>query len=100
MLPPAGVYASLCMIEDRTYRGMSDLGTRPTVEAAGSLGLETHLFDCEEDLYGKTAQVVLLQYIRAERRFPDTEALKAQLEQDRKTVLVFFAAQEEKEEKA
>ena len=44
--------------------------------------METNLFDCSEDLYGKQAEVSLLKFLRPEQKFASIDALKNQLDHD------------------
>ena len=81
LLPPEGVYYSEVVIEDRKYYGMTNIGYKPTVDGSFR-GVETYLFGINENLYGKTAEVRLCKFRRAERRFPDVNTLKAQMELD------------------
>ena len=69
--------------------GAANLGLNPTFRDdahAGSgrepLMLEVHLFDFDRDLYGRTLRVAFVHRLRDERRFPNVEALKAQIERD------------------
>lgn len=87
-----GVYAALVRIGDATYRAMLNIGTRPTIGNDPERFAEAHLFDFSGDIYGQTATVSLLSYIRPERRFPDIESLKRQLELDRQAILDYFAS--------
>lgn len=84
LLPPNGVYYSKVVIggEGREYRGISNVGCKPTVSAAGRIGIETYLYDFEGDLYGKDITVMLLAFRRPERKFEDAEALRRQMETD------------------
>jgi len=81
ILPPFGVYISRIHIRGKEYKGISNLGCKPTVDG-DFVGIETYLYDCEEDLYGAQARVELLQMLRPEVRFPSVEALREQLERD------------------
>ena len=90
LLPPNGVYASAVEIGGRTYHGMTNIGTRPTVSGIET-GVETHLFDVEEDLYGKEEKVELLHYTRPEADYGSLEALKARLMKDKDEIRAWFA---------
>ena len=71
---------------------MANTGLRPTVEdrTDGDFIIEVNIFDFNGDLYGKTLKVWFLDRIRDEEKFKGLEALKAQLEQDRKKVKEYF----------
>jgi riboflavin kinase/FMN adenylyltransferase len=62
--------------------GVASLGVRPTVRADGKPTLEVHLFDFTADLYGRHLRVEFLAKIRDEERYPDLDALKAQIARD------------------
>lgn len=79
--PRRGVYAVEAAVEGEVLPGVANFGRRPTVGAAAPL-LETHLFGFDGDLYGKTIEVSLLDFIRDERKFDGLEALKAQISAD------------------
>ena len=82
LLPGNGVYAVEADVLGRTYRAMTNIGTRPTV--GGSVRtIETHILDFDEDIYGLPLRVRFLRRIRDEVRFPSLEALRQQLTKDR-----------------
>jgi riboflavin kinase / FMN adenylyltransferase len=59
-----------------------NLGVRPTIAAELALSAEAHIFDVQEDLYGKTLLVELHGLIRSEKKFESLDALKAQIALD------------------
>ncbi len=80
--PAAGVYAVRVDVGDGVWRdGVANHGVRPTV-GVGAAPLEVHLFADPGDLYGRTLRVALVARLRGERRFPDLDALRAQIAQD------------------
>ena len=81
LLPPNGVYFSSTQIGGRTWNGITNIGTKPTV-AGDQVTAETHLFGCSADLYGKEASVELLHYHRPEDRFSSVTELKEHMEAD------------------
>jgi riboflavin kinase/FMN adenylyltransferase len=65
------------------YRGVANLGFRPTVSAGKSERLlELHLFDLDREIYGEEMEVRFLRYLRSEQKFPNVEALRAQIASD------------------
>ena len=92
MINNPGVYACQTMIDGKPYNAMANTGLRPTVEdrTDGDFIIEVNIFDFNGDLYGKTLKVWFLDRIRDEEKFKGLEALKAQLEQDRKKVKEYF----------
>ena len=81
-IPRAGVYVTDVIIDGKCYRGVTNIGTHPTVDAAAPLNCETYLLDFCGDLYGKTATVHFLHFIRPEQRFDSVEQLRLQIEAD------------------
>lgn len=78
LLPPFGVYITRSMIGDRDFGGITNIGTKPTVNGE-FVGIETHLFSCNLNLYGKNARVELLKFQRKEKKFASVEELKRQI---------------------
>ena len=86
-LPRAGVYRTRVTVDGKAHLALSDVGTRPTVEGAGEVRLETFIPDFSGDLYGKTLRVAFLSRIRDERRFASPGALAAQIAKDLEAVI-------------
>lgn len=82
--PPAGVWAVHAQVGGRQFRGVANLGFRPTVveAAAPGLRLEVHLFDFNEVIYGAQLSVQFIERIRAEVRFDSVAALQSQIADD------------------
>lgn len=81
-LPKKGVYVSMTKIKDKSFRSVTNIGCRPTLEKEGLPNAETHILAQTGDLYGKEIAVSLYAFLRDERCFASKEALKAQLERD------------------
>ncbi|HNE80333.1 MAG TPA: bifunctional riboflavin kinase/FAD synthetase [Flavobacteriales bacterium] len=82
LLPADGVYAVEVDLRDGVYKGMLNIGLRPTVEGRDRT-VEVNIFDLDRDLYGEPITVRLRHRLRAEVRFSGLDALKAQLLLDR-----------------
>lgn len=81
--PPNGVYAAEARIDGELYRGVINLGIRPTVsEAKSERVLETHLFNFNRDIYGCDVEVRFLKFLRPEKKFESIDALVQQIRQD------------------
>ncbi len=78
LLPPFGVYITRNLIGDRDFGGITNIGTKPTVNGE-FVGVETHLFSCNLNLYGENERVELLKFLRKEKRFDSVEQLKGQI---------------------
>lgn len=82
LLPPNGVYYSRAEIGEKTYRGISNVGYKPTVSEEQVMGVETYLYDFAGEVYDRDMTVELLAFRRAERAFASVEALRRQIEAD------------------
>ena len=82
LVPGRGVYVVEAEVLGKKYRGMTNIGLRPTV-GGSSTTIETHILDFDEDIYGLPLRVTFLRRLRDEVHFPSLEALKGQLEKDR-----------------
>ena len=74
------VYVTEVRLGDRSYRGVTNVGVKPTIEGKNPVGVETHLLDFAGDLYGKVVTVEFLTRIREERKFSSIEALKEEMQ--------------------
>ena len=82
LVPGRGVYVVEVEVLGKKYRGMTNIGLRPTV-GGSSTTIETHILDFDEDIYGLPLRITFLRRLRDEIHFPSLDALKAQLELDR-----------------
>lgn len=89
-LPPFGVYVSRVRVDGRFYRGVSNIGKKPTLAGESPVGVETFLVGFYKDLYGKNIEIQLFHFVRPEKKFESLDALKAQIERDKQTTLRYF----------
>ena len=82
LVPARGVYCVEVKVLGETYRGMTNIGMRPTVGGTVQ-SIETHILDFDEDIYGLPLTVTFLRRLRDEAHFPSLEALKEQLAKDK-----------------
>jgi len=82
LLPPNGVYSSETIIDGEIVLGVTNIGTKPTVNDGKIISVETNLFDFNQNVYGKTIEVCLKHFQRPEMKFDSVEALKKQMESD------------------
>lgn len=88
--PQYGVYAARVHLDGAVFAGVANLGVKPTVNGHTPL-LETHILGVDGDFYGKTVQVDLLHFLRAEQKFEDIPALSAAIHQDIQWAKGYFA---------
>ena len=78
--PVRGVFAvTMIGSMNREWRGVANVGIRPTFGGTPHFLLEVHLFDCEADLYGRNVEVRFHEKIRDEHRFESVDELKLQI---------------------
>ena len=88
--PLEGIFAVTVDGLGPTRQGAASIGVRPTVDGKEPL-LEVHLFDFDEDIYGRLLTVTLRWKIREERRFPSLQAMKEEIERDIEKTRAFFS---------
>ena len=80
-VPRYGVYAAEVMVDGRRYRGVTNIGVKPTMQD-NYLTCETYLLDFSGDLYEKTVGVSLIHFLRPETRFSSAAELSEQIHKD------------------
>lgn len=87
VMPKFGVYASFAEIDGRVYRGVTNIGVKPTLDSSGIPLAETHFPGFKGDIYGKDLNLRLAGFVRPEMKFPSSERLREQILSDVKTVM-------------
>jgi len=82
LIPKGGVYAVDVLLRDQCFKGMLNIGTRPTVFGRNQT-IEVHIIDFEKDIYGETLILKFRKRIRDEHKFASIAELKTQLENDK-----------------
>ena len=82
LVPGRGVYVVEVQVLGKTWRGMTNVGLRPTVGGTFTT-IETHILDFDEDIYGLPITITFLRRLRDEIHFPSLEALREQLDRDK-----------------
>jgi riboflavin kinase/FMN adenylyltransferase len=81
LVPKHGVYVTQVFCEGRHYGGILNIGYNPTF-GEEQLVAETHIFDFNQDIYGKPIKVNLLKFLRSEKKFSGAEELAEQIKKD------------------
>ena len=89
LLPPNGVYFTESLIGGKLRRGITNIGTKPTVDGH-FIGVETYYFDLSEDLYDRELTVSLRHFQRPEKKFDSLVELRDQISKDRENGRMFF----------
>lgn len=82
IIPLDGVYAVVCQIKDTNYKGIMNIGFKPTVDEDQKRTVEIHLFDYEKDIYGQDLRTKVIERIRDEVKFNSLKELKSQILKD------------------
>jgi len=86
LIPENGVYEVAVRVEGEWFRGMCNVGLRPTVGGT-TRTVETHIFDFDRNIYGLPLRIEFIRRIREERHFPSLEALSRQLQEDKDCII-------------
>jgi len=82
LLPPFGVYTSEAEIEGKVFKGITNIGVKPTVTNDKVVTVETFLYNFNQDVYGNRANVRLFEFMRPEMKFEGIDELKRQMKKD------------------
>ena len=82
IIPRFGAYKSYVRINGKIYRGITNIGVRPTVSDNENVVMETYIIDFSGDLYGQKIAVSLVKFLRDERKFSSLDELKKQISED------------------
>ena len=88
--PVRGVFAVKVHFDNKTYGGVANLGSRPTLNGQ-RLQLETHIFEFNQDLYGKRIDVEFIGKLRDENKFANFAQLKQQIQSDAEEAIACLA---------
>jgi riboflavin kinase/FMN adenylyltransferase len=87
LIPMNGVYAIRMELKGKVYNGMLNIGFRPTIDSSSAVKtIEAHLFDVSGDFYDEPVVIHFVKRVRDEMKFSGLEALKQQLEKDKKLI--------------
>ena len=89
LLPREGVYITRTRLGEKAFESVTNVGHKPTV-GEHRLTVESHLLGFAGEIGGAEMEVEYLYRLRDERKFPDTTALKAQIQQDVRRAQRYF----------
>lgn len=94
LLPERGVYITRVYLPDgRSFPGVTNVGTRPTVSDSDAVSVETFLLDFDGDLYGQDIRLEFCRRLRSERKFASAQELKEQIQRNIQQTRDYFAQQ-------
>lgn len=89
IVPAFGVYAVRVYFDNKEYKGVANIGCRPTF-GKSTVRCETYIIDFSGDLYGKTVEIAFCHFIREEKRFSSADELTAQITKDVASAKAYF----------
>lgn len=90
VVPKFGVYITRAKVNGIWRPAITNVGGKPTV-GTQEPSIETHILDFEENIYGKEIEIEFYHYLRPIAKFESLDALKRQLESDKKAAREYFA---------
>ena len=87
VLPASGVYAVKIFYREKEYRGICNIGTRPTFSPEDNQTIEAHLFNFKKNIYGQDLEIQFIRKIRDEKKFPGHSSLVEQIKKDHQKAL-------------
>ncbi len=89
VVPRFGVYITETEIDGKSFRSVTNIGRRPTVDGS-EIFCETNIFGFSGNIYGKEIKVRYYDFLRDEKKFSSVEELKAQVEKDISTAKAYI----------
>jgi riboflavin kinase/FMN adenylyltransferase len=90
-IPKTGVYAVEVVHNRNTYKGMLNIGFRPTVSNNyKNRQIEVHIFNFDQQIYDQEIRIIFKYRMRDEEKFANVDDLKNQLLKDKKMAEIFF----------
>jgi len=90
-LPVPGVYASRVLIGDESFLGVTNVGTRPSVDDREEITVETLILDFDREIYGQEIRLEMYEYLRPVERMESLKAVQCQVEKDSLRVRELFS---------
>ncbi|HEY5592568.1 MAG TPA: bifunctional riboflavin kinase/FAD synthetase [Paludibacter sp.] len=87
LIPAIGVYAVRVRWNNQVYKGMLNIGHRPTLDNGKKISIEVHIIDFDEDIYQETLEIDFFRKIRDEQKFNSIDELIVQLQKDKLNVM-------------
>ena len=90
LIPSVGVYAVYVYVNGQKYKGMLNIGHRPTLNNGTDLSIEVHILDFEGDIYHQPMRIEFIDFLRNEAKFQSTEELALQIRKDKDAALLLL----------
>lgn len=90
-IPAIGVYTIQARHKEQLYGAMMSIGYNPTVTDKKEVRIEANIFDFDLDIYGDELEIIFIERLRNEQKFPSLDALIDQLHVDKKDSLAILS---------
>ena len=90
LIPAIGVYAVRVSVNGQHYKGMLNIGHRPTINNGTDLSIEVHILDFEGDIYNQPMRIEFIEFLRPEVKFDSVDELIAQMHKDKEETIKVF----------
>ena len=87
LIPAIGVYAVRVSVNGQSYRGMLNIGHRPTLNNGTDLSIEVHILDFEGDIYHQPMRIEFVDFLRPEAKFNSVDELTVQIQKDKEAAI-------------
>ena len=94
ILPPSGVYITEILLDGQVYYGITNIGTRPTVDNDKEISVETHILNFNDEIYGKSIRIQLFSKLRSQKKFENFSLLLEQIRMDCIAARKFFGIEQ------
>ena len=84
VIPPSGVYAVLVNVDGSIFKGVLNIGTRPTFYGSRDMepSIEVNILGFNKKIYGKDLELLFIKKLRDEIRFDSRQGLVRQIRKD------------------
>lgn len=82
LIPKDGVYYTNVLVRGELYRGITSVGTNPTISSGNPRTIETYILDFQDEIYGEEIQLFFLEWMRDMVKFNSLDELINQLRMD------------------
>ena len=91
LIPSIGVYAVYVYVNGGKYKGMLNIGYRPTINNGTDLSIEVHILDFEGDIYHQKMRIEFIDFLRPEEKFNSVDELVLQMQKDKVATFSAFS---------
>ena len=87
LIPFIGVYAVCVYVNGGKYKGMLNIGYRPTINNGTDLSIEVHILDFQGDIYHQKMRIEFIDFLRPEEKFNSVDELILQMQKDKEDTI-------------